>query len=154
MLIVYDLDGTLIDTRTANRLAYEAVDVSPPKDFHTLDWRLWTTPEIHDAKNKALRYTMTRSVRELPLMKVARRHAAFVLSNISPAAFSIVKDNVDLGSLRVSIGLVPADKVFMLQEIEHEIGEVGIYVDDSFFTCQMVAQMTSWQVLHAGKFAE
>jgi len=52
---VFDLDGTLADTKEAWLRAYEAAGVRRVIAAHHWhdDWRAWTTEDVYDAKNKA-----------------------------------------------------------------------------------------------------
>lgn len=151
MLVVYDLDGTLVDTRLANLRAYEKAGITPPCDFHIRDWKTWTTSKIHDAKNRFLESVMAENVVELPLLENAQEEGAMVLSNISFDAFNILRLHVNLVSLYIHIEMDSMAKVKFLKDMEEE-HRIGIYIDDSLLTCQLVQQMTSWQVLHAGRF--
>lgn len=144
-IVIYDLDGTLVETKLANREAYIMAGVTPPDNFNTIPWQEWTTKEIHTLKNINLEKTMPEYARELPLLQIARSTKSIVLSNVSDAALKIVAGIFDLSRLTVANKMTPTDKVLFLKNASY----TGVYVDDSIETCKLVKATTGWSVMLA-----
>lgn len=154
MLRVYDLDGTLISTRTANLQAYRAIGVEPPRDFHQMDWKLWCSEDGHDKKNEMLpRFLHTLEF--LPLWEDYCYHYAtadveepIILSNISAGAFKFVQDIIqgDYPWFGTSVH-IQMDRPKKIEFIKSRTSK-GIYYDDSLATCQAVANIPGWQAVH------
>lgn len=154
-MIVFDLDGTLIDTRAANELAWRAtLGRSPPPDFYERNWMEWASEGAHEEKLRRYPWALERHPpRVLPLMAVALRERSFgsiVLSAISPEGLAVVSRLVlPLRRLDIVPGLDIERKVLHLILLE-SIRGAGVYVDDSAATCQLVRERTGWQTLFAG----
>lgn len=139
--MVFDLDGVLVDTREANLKAYRAAGVQPPPNFHVMDWRRWTTAEAHDAKNAALE-RFAHEVRPLPLLALALRLDAPVLSNISIRALEVLQRFVsDVRRLNVRHEMDRAAKLRWLKVQP----EPGTYFDDCELTCWAAQREAGWQ---------
>jgi len=147
MRYVFDLDGTLVDTREANRQAYLRAGIEPAHDFHQIPWQRWTVKEIHDQKNLYLPDEMKIYAQRLPLLDLALSLNALVLSNISSEALDALLEVVpERNRLLIKYEMPPNQKVRYLGQ---ELGGEGVYFDDSLHTCQLIRSMTdSWQAVH------
>jgi phosphoglycolate phosphatase-like HAD superfamily hydrolase len=73
MHYVFDLDGTLVDTKELVRAAYKRVGVTPPDDFFGKSWREWLKDEkLHQKKNQVYAAMMPGHLKALPLMSLYR----------------------------------------------------------------------------------
>lgn len=147
MLCVFDLDGTLISTREANRRAYEEVGADPPANFHQISWNLWTSAWIHDRKNELLPRMLRECGRVLPLMDLAlEQRNTIVLSNCSDAALAAMREIwPELQRLTIHNRMNSAAKA---THIKKSFSERGAYFDDCVSTCHLVRLVTGWQTVH------
>ena len=143
-MLVFDLDGVLLDTRSANLAAYQAVGVTPPEDFHQRPWEEWCSPGHHDAKNRVFPQCLD-SVKTLPLFEYAWcRGGAMVVSSISNEAFGALEAKFRLWrGLNLVLGLRLHERLALLRQWGS-----GVYYDDSRQTCDEVAKLGGWQVCH------
>ncbi len=150
MKFVFDLDGTLVSTREANRLAYESIGVLPPANFHHVPWNSWTTEEIHKAKNRALPEFIHAFAKPLPLLECALQleyRNTCVLSNCSDSALlTLRKKFPELRELGIRNRMSGAEKAIFISA--NYMFMQGVFFDDCLLTCQRVAQMTTFQTVH------
>lgn len=138
--LVFDLDGVLVDSREANRLAYQSIGIQPPPNFHVRPWQQWVTQDLHDMKNLAL-VSFAAHIRPGPLWSLVKSDC-MVLSNCSPAAFEVILTAMPtLRVIDVTLGLDVSAKVNWLN-----MRKAGIYFDDSAETCAFVRANTEWTV--------
>ncbi len=144
-MIVFDLDGTLVETMTANFHAYRAVGEVPPNDFHQVPWQSWTSKEMHDAKNKVLPQYMGVHAKETPLMDVARElgDRCLIVSNISEEALGCLRDYIDLREFNIKHGLNIAEKIKVIREVGG-----SIYFDDAYVNCVRVKYEANCKVVY------
>lgn len=145
MLLAFDLDGVLIDSREANLKAYRIAGFEPPEDFYSRAWETFCSREIHDMKNMHFRDTAS-FVRRMPLMRLALATDSTVLSFCSAEALtSLTRHLPVLQNLDIRTGLRSEDKIRHLQRMG---GIPGVYFDDDAKMCERVSDMTGWQVCH------
>ena len=143
-MMVFDLDGTLVDTRKANWEAYRHINISPPDNFHQIPWQQWVTVTGHDAKNRVLPKFMKIHAKELPLLGVARlMEDKVIVSNISAAALESLIDCVDLDEFNIFAGLDIRSKADRINFLRAEY-----YVDDSLGNCLYIKDNTECIVYH------
>lgn len=146
MRLVFDLDGTLVDTREANRRAYLTIGVTPPDDFHQIPWQSWVAPERHAAKQEIFAQFLPVHGKLLPAYtEVMSRTGGVILTNASERSVAVVLQTFpELVRYDLVHGVPPRAKPGWLAE--H--GETGIYFDDSSFTLELVRNHTRWQTVN------
>lgn len=95
-LHVFDMDGTLYDTREANRIAYETAGLPEYKDeyFNQTAAAWGCPPEIHEAKTRIFhQYShLINPAWAMPMFEVADRcKRAIVLTGASSGSFRTVE---------------------------------------------------------------
>ena len=143
----FDLDGTLLDTRAAVRVAYSAVGVAMPEDAWGQPWREWLIDvcsgnevlayQLHRAKNAAYLALIKKSamVEVLPPLRVLQellsRHGAAQCSIITGASRSAARALMSEYGLPPFLlsgtGMTVQDKIEFLSAKSPR----GVYVDDN-----------------------
>lgn len=171
---VFDLDGTLVDSRDAVQAAYEEVGVQMPEHAWGLPWRMWlpelcggSVPramEVHLLKNQVYLQHPER-LRELPLAALARviqgrlglHIAVHTGASLIAAEFVLATLNIATQSqqpygaaLRAQLNLNEKIGALSAISVTHER---GIYFDDCQATCDAVGRHVSqlgidWKVCH------
>lgn len=151
-MLVFDLDGVLIDTKAANLAAYRAIGKEPPAHFYHVHWSEWCSQEEHDAKLREMP-RFAHLYRWLPLMDVALLDpGTLVLSSISAAGLRTVKAShhglrYNLERLNITTGLRAEEKLQRLISLR-SISPPGVYFDDSEQFCRRVSEETDWTTCH------
>jgi len=145
MLLAFDLDGTLVDSRDAVLKSYRAAGVEPPEDFWGKPWRAWLSDKrAHDRKNEEFRKPDTlKLVKRLKTMKLFCQDHSIVLTAASATAARVMLDYYDLRPAALFWELDAEGKVEVLNSHPS-----GIYFDDDKSICDMVKRRTSWTVMH------
>lgn len=136
-MIVWDLDGTLINTRTANLNAYEHIGVRPPPDFDTRPWQEWCSERDHARKGDIIHKYLARYATPTPLLDWYYQVRGPILTNASEQVCRFLIDKYDL--FEVNSAMTPEMKVEWLAD-----RRPGLYLDDSKRTIDMVRRSTSW----------
>lgn len=136
-MIVWDLDGTLVDTRKANLYAYESIGVTPPVDFDTRPWQDWCTEKDHNRKSDVIHLYLDKYARPTVLMPWYRQVGGTVLTNASWPVVKWCFEKFDLAP--VLHGYTPNMKVEWLAA-----RPPGVYLDDSKRTIELVRRKTNW----------
>jgi hypothetical protein len=142
---VFDLDGTLIDTRDAVVEAYRRAGALMPRDAWGKPWWEWTDARTHDIKNLHYAYIYEVWVKPLPLLKTALRLNAPVITGASVAAVELAKKR--FGPLNVQLTAADvSQKILFLNELnrEEDGSRKGVYVDDDPRTREAVREETTW----------
>lgn len=142
----YDLDGTLIETRTANWMAYKQLGVEPPVDFHQRPWETWCARTVHERKN-AILPSYAGHMRMLPMFAFALHHKGTILSMCSEKAFELIIETFprlrDIGPIH--IGLSVDRRLSWLRNNQQE-GTRRFYFDDSPSFCDILErEKIGWQ---------
>lgn len=149
MLIAFDLDGVLVDTRQATEEAYKAVGVHMPPNAWGQPWHVWLNdPVLHAKKQSIYPKYLKAYARERPLYRMAQAMGAPVLtcaSDKSIDAISTMYGPLDFYRVDSQHG-----KALLLAEL----GREGIFVDDSFEVRRIVADYTQWSVLSPEAYLE
>jgi hypothetical protein len=141
MLTVFDLDGTLIDTREAVVMAYREAGVEMPSWAWGLPWRQWLNDQdAHDRKNACYAKMLRRHAHALPLLDYAIDHFSPVITGASCEAVVAVK-YIYPGLNVVLTGATRAQKIAWLRTVT----PAGLYVDDDDITLQLVSRETTWR---------
>ena len=145
MLLAFDLDGTLVDTRDAVLKSYRAAGVEPPHDFWGKPWRAWLSDkQAHDRKNEEFRKPDTlKAVKRLKTMELFCQDHSLVLTAASAPAARVILAHYDLRPAALFWELDAEGKVEVLNS-----HPAGIYFDDDKSICDMVKRRTSWTVMH------
>ena len=144
MLLAFDLDGTLLDTREAVHLAYVQAGVTPPVDWWGLPWQAWLTDAAaHERKNAIYEGLVHTHVRPLPLLHLANAHPHdyYILTGCSARAYSALARHFALQPKDVFLSLTLERRVERLRQL----GATGLYFDDHPTTARVVQQQTGWQ---------
>jgi phosphoglycolate phosphatase-like HAD superfamily hydrolase len=144
-MYVFDLDGTLLDTRAAVIEAYRIVGVTPPKDFFGRSWKEWLKDERkHREKNEAYRHCLGL-IEELPLLEMLRNTNSMILTGASLEAVSLLRKRFFptwFGAAHTELTI--AGKVDILNGLD----EIGMYFDDDESAINTVKKETKWATCH------
>jgi len=144
MKLVWDLDGTIVDTKAANEWAYESLGVKPPKDFYERHWSEWTDESVHQRKGWITAHYIRMLGKPGPVMQLWINNGGTILTSASEATVNAVRDTFPvLGSADIRWGKTLQDKIDWLNGQE----EPGCYFDDSLRTIQRVREDTKWTAI-------
>lgn len=159
-MIVFDLDGTLIDTREAVREAYLAAGVEMPDAAWGKPWHTWlpqlpnlrlSPEEIHKIKNANYKHCLREHGRVLPCLQYAVQLDAPIITGASVQAIAHVKTWLsEQGYHLRSVDLFGASydmKQFWLNTTSR-----GIYVDDDVDVRVKLRESTRWLVASPEQF--
>lgn len=146
MVIVTDLDGTLVDTREAVLAAYREVGVEPPPGAWGRPWREWLDDiSLHRRKNEIYPRHLHERAKALPALKLVQ-HAAnegarvIVLTAASEDAALVVFDRFHIvHNARLYAGLSLERRVEIAASLRREHTEPVIYLDDDAANVAAVA---------------
>jgi phosphoserine phosphatase len=129
MTYLFDLDGTLVDTRLAVKEAYRQVGVEMPDGAWGKPWTEWlNNKQVHKAKAKAYPNTLKAFAQELPLYHYAHQHKCPVITGASREAVRAIQ--ALFGGLNViATCATHARKIEIIQTYIHDERNVA-YVDD------------------------
>lgn len=145
MLRVFDLDGVLLDTRSANLAAYQAVGVNPPDGWFYLPWQAWCPKLLHEAKVIVFPRHV-HLVKSLPLIQEAwDRQSSMVVTSASIETLGTFHEYFRIfDHLRISgTEITLHDRLSLLRQWGS-----GVYYDDSADTCREVQRIGGWQTCH------
>lgn len=140
---VFDLDGTLMDTREAVKHAYLLAGVRMPNDAWGKPWREWTTKDVHDKKNAMYPIALHNFASPLPLLDYAVKLRSHILTAASLDAVLALKQ----------VGWLPARTPFTSElSREQKVDWLrhhgwGVYVDDDSETRTLAKERTTWKIL-------
>lgn len=90
---IYDMDGTLVDTRKAIRMAYMRAGIKVPADAWGKTWRDWGCPEdVHKEKARLYPNFVREYGRILPAASLLALTGGRVLTGASLEAVTAVKE--------------------------------------------------------------
>lgn len=133
--VVFDFDGTMVDSRNALKYAYVKAlsklgyDPKVPDDFFYKRWDSWTTAEVRSLKNHF--YSgMIDLVPKLPAFYAQQYLGAMVITGASWYALNSFQylQKFQIDSLACEVDLT--QKIKLLQGHQASINEVVYYVDD------------------------
>lgn len=140
--VVFDLDGTLVDTHKAVKMAYAIAGVEMPDAAWGKPWREWTTIDVHYQKEKAYPRCLAEHGKTLPLFDFVSRLKLPVITGASASAVSAIIER--FGDLNViGYGLSLETKLTWLMNM----GPFGIYVDDLADARDRVERELGWTCL-------
>lgn len=145
MLRVFDLDGVLLDTRSANLAAYQAVGIDPPDGWFHQPWQAWCPANVHRAKVLAFP-EYVHLIKGLPLLhEVWGRHSAMVVTSASTETLGVMHEYFRIfDHLRIcGTAITLHDRLSLLRQWGS-----GVYYDDSADTCREVQRIGGWQTCH------
>lgn len=97
MKFIFDLDGTIVDTHRAVKMAYRKAGIVMPDDAWGKTWREWSCPEdVHAEKARIYPNFVREYGRILPAAELLRITGGRVLTGASLAAVRAVQDILDL----------------------------------------------------------
>ena len=143
--MVWDLDGTLVETRYANLMAYKSLGIKPPEDFNVRPWQEWCTKEAHDAKGRIIKNFILNYAKPLQLLDVWQANGrGVILTNASHEAVDAIRERFGvLATADIWIGMNSQEKVrWLAAQPRH-----GIYFDDSQKTINLVKEHTKWHTV-------
>lgn len=147
-MVIFDLDGTLVDSKEAVKQAYLRAGVTMPEWAWGRPWREWMTdPMAHALKAMYYPAALKEHGRKLPLYDYASKHGSPVITGASYVASQCVMEL--WGPLAIyENGLTPTGKVkFLSHNIFPKLVGDKYYVDDDEEVRHLVAKHTRWQVL-------
>lgn len=149
MLLVFDLDETLISTRRASLEAYHSCGVEPPADFHTRPWQEWCSYEDHEAKQDALPRFLPLYVEFLPCYHMIYRFTGgIILTNAARRSIeTLYKVLPETRDWNIISEMKPAMKFDWLSS-----REPGIYFDDNTLLVDRLRRETRWQAIDTSRF--
>lgn len=149
-MFVFDLDGTLVDTREAVRQAYLAVGVVYPTGAWGIPWQEWTqlsgndAERIHTAKNAAYPAALKKYAKRLPLLPYALYLDAPILTGASRGAVRTLEEWLGVKLNVVLTSATTSDKINWLNDHMSSNALTHVYVDDDMKVCRQVEEGTSW----------
>lgn len=157
--IVFDLDGTLIDTREAVRQAYLAVGIVQPEEaWGRLPWQEWLPPLcdspeharfLHTKKNEHYEEMLARFAIPLPCWDIAASLKAPIITGASITAVHAVQT---LFRRRLNVkanGVNRHGKAAWLSA-----NGWGTYVDDCPDTRLYLQEVTTWKIQSPAEFLQ
>jgi len=145
-VIVYDLDGTLIDTHEAVRQAYLVAGVEMPDDAWGKTWQEWLPDfQKHNLKNLAYPEMLRKYAKPLPLYYDAIKSRDAVLTGASREAVYAIK-KIFPGLRIAMMRATRKRKLAWLRRQRVSISKPGIYVDDDEITRELVRKELPWWV--------
>lgn len=142
--LIFDLDGTLIHTRTANRLAYASIGVIPPEDFNVRPWQEWCSPEDHDRKGEIIAEFLHKHASPTPLFQVFQQTSGIIVTNASDDVLhTLLELYPALKNASHLLRETPAQRVEYMTQWRYG----GIYFDDSLDTVMKVRERTKWEAV-------
>ena len=139
-IFIFDIDGTLVDTRVALRDAYIAAGVDPSliAEFcGKSPWKAWCTQEIHDKKTALYRSALLKYGKRgpaYPLLKYVKSIGVEVAA-LTGASASAVAELVITGLLDDDITVLGTECTIMRKrDVLYELGDHHdhvFYVDDN-----------------------
>lgn len=158
---VFDLDGTLVDTRLAVLDAYGRAGVNMPEDAWGLPWQDWLiTPEgrpdfaKHALKNAAYPDCVARLARRLDLLEFAVSNRCPILTGASRPAVETIEACFGVTLNVRGYSMTVTDKVFWLRGVTavgkktlEDEGPTNVYVDDDTYARGVIRASTDWRVL-------
>ncbi len=99
-MYIFDLDGTLVDTRAAVKEAYRRVGVTMPDDAWGVPWTAWLkSKSLHENKAKAYPRCLKEFASKLPLFDFAQKHQAPIITGASTLAVQAIEK--EFGQLNI-----------------------------------------------------
>lgn len=142
MTVVFDVDGTLVDTHDHVVEAYRRAGVDMPEDAWHRTWEAWLpalvggeAKMIHARKNREYRYLLDeKPLRILPAGEIIKSGALhgksiYAMSSGSEQAIRAALLNADIHVPLLGTALDAAEKNWMMGCI----AQCGVYVDDIAF---------------------
>jgi phosphoglycolate phosphatase-like HAD superfamily hydrolase len=147
VLYVYDLDGTLIDSKRAVVEAYKAAGINPPDDFWGKPFSAWCDANVaHERKNDLYPEMLKKYGKRLPTADLMAETGGHILTGASYDATLYALGFLGLMTV-VDCIYDSCDDATKLRQLE-KLGESGFYFDDDFRFCQRVRELTKWQAIH------
>lgn len=158
--VVFDLDGTLVDTRQAVTQAYRWAGVELPDHAWGRPWQEWlpqllkyednaedplaqSAEQVHKLKNHYYQYTLKLYARALPCLERATHRSLVVLTGASrDAVTTLLKWNRSEKFAVIYSDLRLDDKIDWLNA-----RPPGVYVDDDARVRERLVVATDWHVL-------
>lgn len=139
-MLVFDLDGTLVDTRRAVIEAYAHVGVTMPGWAWGMPWYKWLgSKQLHDAKSAVYPEMLKRYALKLRLYDVASRLYAPVITGASDSAVRAVTGLFGPLNVRM-VEATTLRKVLFLARCKR----TGTYIDDDEKVREQVEVNTRW----------
>lgn len=163
MLIITDLDGTLVDSRAAVTQAYEAAGVIPPRNFWGRSWKEWLSDEVAHRRKNELYGGMLHLLKKLPgsfLVKEAliNTWSVDVVTGASDTAARLTLDWLELHprrwprTLKLHCEMTLDDKreyILVMRMVEDKV----LYMDDDIGMCDFVRRhCKGWLICHVSPF--
>lgn len=145
---MFDLDGVLVDTRDAVRMAYREAGVTMPDDAWGKPWREWLDdPQVHANKNRHYADMLRQHATALPLLDYAEEHRIPIITGASREATRAINIvyGVHLNVIEWSCSL---EKKVSLIKAMRDSDQTGIYVDDNVEACQTITEVVpDWRAI-------
>ena len=142
--LVFDLDGTLVDTKKAVFEAYRYVGVNMPEDAWGKNWREWLTgpdaEKLHKAKNTIYLKTVGLYAQPLELLPFVEKAGYPVITGASMIAAETIAIKF-APKLRIALREATLDmKAKWLND-----RRPGVYVDDDVRARSFIEEKTKWK---------
>ncbi len=155
-VIVFDLDGTLIDSEDMIKASYLEAGVTPPDDILSLGHHDWIEEEhreaVHARKNAAYLRRLAQGYKTLPPWSAAEKldgagyETAILTGAPEGTIIPLVMRAPSWPFLAARVGVTPAEKALWLEDQDY-----GTYVDDQ----RHVVLPCNWKFVHyTGQSAE
>lgn len=150
MHLVFDLEGTLVSTREANRRAYMLCGVTPPDDFHIRPWQEWCTRKQHEDKQDVLPGLMREHIALLPCFYVVySKTGGLVLTNAAERSLNAICDAMPvIRTWTIYPEHTPEMKLSWLKS-----RPTGVYFDDNTKLIEKIRRETRWQTVDVSEWS-
>lgn len=129
-VLIFDLDGVIVDTKRAVIEAYKIAGVDMPPEMWGHPWREWCDERTHNLKNTAYNYTLNKYAVHGPLFGVVRSLGsdAYVLTGASRDAAVLVRSMFHLNFRLLSCECSYTSKAATLMSLAFD--KEIVYFDD------------------------
>lgn len=147
MLYAFDLDGTLIDSRSVVLEAYRSVGVEPPSDFFIKTWREWLPDaQKHTAKNE-IYLKLIHKIQPLPLLELYRSldGRCMIMTGASMVAATAIAKQFGLNTKTMLCQMSIDQKVHQM----NIFSAPGIMFEDQREAAEIMRSKTRWTICHS-----
>ena len=131
-VLVFDLDGVIINSRPAVKAAYSEAGIEMPDEMWGKPWRVWCDEQTHTRKNAVYSDMLQKHSKPGPLLWMVDKlkTEALVLTGASSDAVHIVKRILDVSFTVLGCEQTKEQKVFTLSKLA-ETQQVVYFDDDA-----------------------
>lgn len=148
MNFVFDLDGTLIDTKEATYQAYKHVGINMPDEAWGLPWYEWLdSADIHDEKTKIYPEMLKRHAKILPTLNSALEVDGFLLTSASISSVMTIFRTFNFILPILGTSCNNDLKINRLNKLKP-----GLCIDDNVIFGELLEEHTEFKYVHPDDF--